>query len=322
VYHASLSLSGILSAVQWKAPDEVLRKRAEGDRPGAALRPCNPRMVYRLGPYQTSADIIEFAVWPPGPHTLKERRLVHVSLSAEVPLEAGASRRAEFLAGVRGELPLLLGVVPFGMIYGTLALSAGLPPSMAQAMSSVVFAGSAQFVIAQLVGGGAPMLVIILTAFIVNVRHSLYSASVAPYLKRLSWPWKGVLAYLLTDEAYAVAITRYIGPATGPYPHWFFLGAGLTLWSSWQVSTAVGIFLGALLPAGGPLEFALPLTFIALVVPALKDRASVVAAVTAGVAVILGGGLPLKLGLVAAALAGIFSGVVVEWAQKRFSGSR
>jgi predicted branched-subunit amino acid permease len=225
-----------------------------------------------------------------------------LSLSTNVELEASVSRRAEFLAGVRAELPLLLGVVPFGMIYGTLARSVGLPVSMAQAMSTVVFAGSAQFVIAQLVGGGAPALVILITAFIVNVRHALYSASMAPYLKRLSWPWKGLLAYLLTDEAYAVAITRYIGAATGPYPHWFFLGAQL--------------------PAGGALEFALPLTFIALVMPALKDRASVAAAVTAGVAVILGGGLPLKLGLVAAALVGIASGVVVEWAQKRPSGSR
>jgi 4-azaleucine resistance transporter AzlC len=250
-----------------------------------------------------------------------------MSLSANIQTEAGpprrdASRRAEFLAGVQAELPLLLGVVPFGMIYGTLALSAGLPAGMAQAMSTVVFAGSAQFVIAQLVGGGAPALVIILTAFIVNVRHSLYSVSMAPYLKRLAWPWKGLLAYLLTDEAYAVVIMRYIGPTAGPYPHWFFLGAGFTLWSSWQMSTAAGIFLGAQLPAGGPLQFALPLTFIALVVPALKDRASLVAAVTAGVAVILGGGLPLKLGLVVAALTGIISGVVVEWAQKRLSGSR
>lgn len=243
-----------------------------------------------------------------------------------LPLETrgsrrAASRQAEFWAGVRAELPLLLGVAPFGMIYGTLAVSAGLPVGTAQAMSAVVFAGSAQFVIAQLVGGGAPAVVILLTAFIVNVRHALYSASLAPYLRRLAWPWKGLLAYLLTDEAYAVVITRYLRPEAGGYPHWFFLGAGLALWSCWQVTTAAGVFLGAQLPGNELLGFALPLTFIALVVPALKDRASVVAAVTAGVAVMLGGGLPLKLGLVTAALVGIGGGVVVEWAQKRFSGS-
>jgi predicted branched-subunit amino acid permease len=175
-------------------------------------------------------------------------------------------------------------------------------------------------VITQLVEGGAPALVIILTAFIVNVRHALYSASIAPYLKALPWPWKGALAYLLTDECYAVVITRYLNPGTGSYPHWYYLGAGLALWSCWQLSTAAGVFLGAQLPATGLLGFALPLTFIALVVPALKDRASVAAAVTAGVAVMLGGGLPLKLGLVVAALLGIGSGVLVEWAQKRRSG--
>ena len=250
-----------------------------------------------------------------------------MSSSADVQSEAGAlprvaSRGAEFLAGVQAVLPLLLGVAPFGVIYGALALGAGLPAGTAQAMSAVVFAGSAQFVIAQLVGGGAPVLVIILTAFIVNVRHSLYSASMAPYLKRLAWPWKIVLSYLLTDEAYAVVITRYMSAATGPYPHWFFLGAGLGLWSCWQVCTAAGIFLGAQLPDAGLLGFALPLTFIALVVPALKDRASVAAAVTAGIMSIVGGDLPLKLGLVAAALVGIAGGVAVEWATKRFSGSR
>ena len=238
-------------------------------------------------------------------------------------MEAGAdSRGREFLKGVQAELPLLLGVAPFGMIYGTLALGAGLSAGMAQAMSSVVFAGSAQFVITQLVGGGAPAFVIIITAFIVNLRHALYSASMAPYLKSLPWRWKGLLSYLLTDEAYAVVITRYTRPSAGPYPHWFFLGAGLALWTCWQISTAAGIFLGAQLPSNGLLGFALPVTFIALVVPALKDRASIAAAVTAGVVVMLGGALPLKLGLVVAALVGIGSGVLVEWLHKRPSGSR
>jgi 4-azaleucine resistance transporter AzlC len=231
-----------------------------------------------------------------------------------------ASRRSEFLAGVRGELPLLLGVVPFGMIYGALALGAGLSAGTSQAMSAVVFAGSAQFVIAQLVNVGAPGAVIVLTAFVVNVRHALYSASVAPYLKPLSWRWKALLAYLLTDEAYAVTIIRLTRPEPSPFPQWFFLGAGLALWTSWQASTAAGIFLGTQIPPGWSLDFTLALTFIALVVPALKDRAAVAAALTAGVVAVAAGGLPFKLGLVAAALAGILVGVGVEWAQKRRSG--
>ena len=86
------------------------------------------------------------------------------------------ARRREFLAGVKAELPILLGVSPFGMIYGVLALSAGLPAALAFAMSWVVFAGSAQFVGAQLIGAGAPGIVILVTTFIVNLRNVLYSA--------------------------------------------------------------------------------------------------------------------------------------------------
>ena len=116
---------------------------------------------------------------------------------------------SEFLSGVKAELPILLGVAPFGMIYGALAVGAGLPVGMAQAMSAIVFAGSAQFIAAQLIGGGAPALVLLLTTFIVNIRHMLYSASIAPYFRPLRPAWKWLLAYLLTDEAFAVAIIHY-----------------------------------------------------------------------------------------------------------------
>src|SRR5512141_2279371 len=118
-------------------------------------------------------------------------------------MENSSSPSSEFWLGVREELPILLGVVPFGMIYGILALSAGLSVADAQAMSSVVFAGSAQFMTANLVIAAAPGIVIILTGFVINLRHALYSASIAPYTKHLPIGWKAVLAYLLTDEAYA-----------------------------------------------------------------------------------------------------------------------
>lgn len=114
--------------------------------------------------------------------------------------------RSEFLHGIRDELPILIGVLPFGMIYGVSAVSAGIPATLAQAMSCIVFAGSAQFVIAQLIRSGTLWLVVILTAFIVNIRHLLYSASLAPYTRKLHPLWKLLLAYLLTDEAYAVTI--------------------------------------------------------------------------------------------------------------------
>ena len=254
---------------------------------------------------------------------------------------------SEFLSGVKAELPILLGVAPFGMIYGALAISAGLPAGMAQAMSAIVFAGSAQFIAAQLIGGGAPALVLLLTTFIVNIRHMLYSASIAPYFRPLRPAWKWFLAYLLTDEAFAVAIIHYQqtenganhgdtedteldpidsqcspclrGEHSGPpdFRHWYFLGAGLALWTTWQTCTAIGILLGARVPPSWSLDFALPLTFIALLAPILRDRPAIAAAVAAGAVGVISAGWPYKLGLVAAALAGIAVGV---WADRHAIG--
>jgi 4-azaleucine resistance transporter AzlC len=229
-------------------------------------------------------------------------------------MENTSTPSREFWLGVREELPILLGVVPFGMIYGILALSAGLSPLDAQAMSSVVFAGSAQFMTANLVIAATPGLVIILTGFVVNLRHALYSASIAPYTRHLPLRWKAILAYLLTDEAYVVSILHYQREGEITYKHWHLLGAGLVLWTSWQISTGVGIFLGAQVPAEWGLDFALPLTFIALVVPGLKDRAGVLTAVVASLAALLFFGLPFKLGLIAAAFVAIAAGL---WSEKK-----
>ncbi len=229
-------------------------------------------------------------------------------------MENTSTPSREFWLGVRHVLPILLGVVPFGMIYGILALSAGLSMLDAQAMSSVVFAGSAQFMITKLLSAATPGLVIILTGFIINLRHALYSASVAPYTKHLSFTWKAILAYLLTDEAYAVGIVHYYEEGDQTYKHWHLFGAGLALWTSWQFSTAVGIFLGAQIPAEWGLDFTLPWTFIALIVPGLKDRASVLTAIVACLAALLFFGLPLKLYLIVSAFVAIAVGL---WSEKK-----
>jgi predicted branched-subunit amino acid permease len=152
----------------------------------------------------------------------------------------------------------------------------------------------------------------VFTVWVINLRHALYSASVASYLQKLPTRWKLALAYLLTDEAYAVTIIHYQEEGDKQYRHWFFLGAGLTLWTTWQLSTAMGIFLGATVPASWSLDFTLALIFIALVVPSLKDRASLGAALSAGVAAIILFSLPLKTGLLVASLIGIVVGMLVE----------
>lgn len=228
-------------------------------------------------------------------------------------------RLKAFGAGVRGVFPLLIGVIPFGMIYGILAIEAGLSPAAAQAMSAIVFAGSSQFVATQLFSMGAPGLMIVMTIAVVNLRHALYSASIAPFIRSLAPLRRFLLAYLLTDEAYAVSILNYhreqlqgAHPAAG---HWYFAGAGLGLWSAWQISTAVGVFLGAVVPDDLPLDFTLPLTFIALVIPALKDRPAIAAALSAGGVAVLAIALPYKLGLILAALVGIGVGMAMEESQ-------
>ena len=217
-----------------------------------------------------------------------------------------------FWAGARAEIPLLIGVFPFGLIYGALAVNAGLSNAAAQMMSSIVFAGSAQFITTQLVHESTPGFVIVLTIAVVNLRHMLYSASLAPYVASLSTRWKALLSYLLTDEAYAPTILHYERKGSIPHAHWFWLGAGCALWTFWQISTALGIFLGAAIPESWSLDFALPLTFIAMLVPVLRDRPAIAAALSAGATALVAFSLPYKLGLIVAALVGILVGTLLE----------
>lgn len=231
---------------------------------------------------------------------------------------AKSSPKTELLKGIKAELPITLGVLPFGIIYGVIAVAAGLSPMQAQAMSAIVFAGSAQFIGAELMGVGTPMSVIWLTTFVVNVRHMLYSAQLGPDLQHLPRRWRYLLAYLLTDEAYAPTAVHYANNSTPiTHKHFYFFGAGMTLWVTWQFSTAVGVFLGAEVPASWSLDFTLALTFIGIVIPVLKDRPHIAAAATAGIVAVLTFGLPYKLGLIAAALSGILIGVLLERRQNQ-----
>lgn len=206
-----------------------------------------------------------------------------------------------------------LGVIPFGMLYGIGALAVGMPVWLAQLSSMLVFAGAAQLVIVQMLGAAAGALPIGLTAVLLNLRHMLYSASVAEHVRHLPRRWRVLLAYLLTDEAYAVAILRYARPA-GPGPdlrHWYFLGCGLTLWGCWQLSTALGIAFGARIPPEWDIDFAVPLTFIALLTLLVKERAGQAAALVAALAALALAALPFRLGLVLAIVLGLLAGAAV-----------
>ncbi len=220
------------------------------------------------------------------------------------------SRR--FLNGFKDVVPLIIGAFPLGVIYGALAMKAGLSGAAAQSMSSLLFAGSAQFLIAQMAATSVPALVMIMAVAVINLRHALYSASVAGYIQHLSSFWKSILAFLLTDEAFVVVITNFEKESATPFKRWYFLGAGLSMWVFWQIATAVGIFLGEIIPASWPLDFALPLSFIAMVVPALRNRSSTGAALAAGIVAILAFSLPYHLSIILAAAVGILVGVLLE----------
>ncbi len=213
---------------------------------------------------------------------------------------------------MRAQLPLLLGVAPFGMAYGAYAVKSGIDTGLAQAMSVIVFAGASQFVGVRLIVEDVPAAVVVLAVVLVNLRHVLYSASLAPYVEQLDRRWRWLLAYLLTDEAYATVIARYRRDGVSPYGHWFFFGAAAALWAIWQLSTALGVFVGAAVPDSWSLDFALPLTFIAILVPTLGQRSALGAAAVAGLVAVLAFRWPYGVGLIAAAAAGMAAGIALD----------
>lgn len=226
------------------------------------------------------------------------------------------NQRNEFLAGVKMCLPVLIGSLPFGLIYGAIATNLHIPVFFAVGMSAIVFAGSSQFIALGLLASGTPLLVIVLTTFIVNFRHAFYSASLATYVKGLSTPWRMILAFLLTDEAYAMTIMNYRernwDRDDSLHYHWYFFGTAITMWLDWVSISIIGIIIGGSIPSSLSLDFMFPLSFIAIIVPALKGRSTILSALLAGVLMIFLGNIPYKLGLVFTVLVGISSGLVFE----------
>jgi 4-azaleucine resistance transporter AzlC len=183
------------------------------------------------------------------------------------------SRLHEFLNGARDTLPLILGAIPFGIIFGTLASAAGLSLWQALGMSLLVFAGSAQFIAVSLLGGGAGMVVLLLTTFVVNLRHALYSATLQPFVRHLPGRWRAPLAFWLTDETFAVVQHRYAARDESAHKHWYFFGSCLAMYTNWQLCTLIGVAFGQAVPnlATWGLDFAMLATFIGIVVPMLRN---------------------------------------------------
>ena len=229
----------------------------------------------------------------------------------EEPKAASAAATA-FVSGVKAIVPVLLALIPFAVAFGATAMGNGLSALEALAMSVFVFAGAAQLAAIPLLSAGASVAIVVLTVLIVNLRLTLYSASLAPHFRRLLVGWKGLLSYLLTDQAYAATITRFDdGETEEPDKRWYFLGVALAIWVTWQAATMLGVFLGAWASEGWSLDFVLLLIFIALALPPIRDRTTA-AALSASVAAVFATALPLNLGLITAALVGVLGGLVAK----------
>ena len=224
------------------------------------------------------------------------------------------TKKEEFFAGVRDTFPLVVGAIPFGIIFGALAVTSGLSAGATMAMSAFVFAGSAQFVASGLVASGAGVFLIVLTTFIVNLRHALYSATLAPHMRALPQRWLLPLGFWLTDESFVVVIRRYTESDNSPLKHWYFLGSALFMYSNWQLCTFLGLRAGQAIPdpASWGLDFAMVVTFIGMLVPIVTSGPLLISVVTAGAAAVLANSLPNRLGIIVASLAGIIAGVAAE----------
>lgn len=218
--------------------------------------------------------------------------------------------------GYRTAIPLMIGVAPFGVVFGALAVNAGLSIVQALGMSVIVLAGSSQFVAAGLIDSNTPILIIIFTTFVINLRHFLYSASLANFLKPLSTGWKALLGYMMVDEVYAVVIIQHRKRELSPGElRWYFFGAGLNLITVWWLTSVIGAALGEskfIEDSTDVLGFTLPLIFTAIVVPLLTTRPMLFAAVVAAASAIVFNPMPHKLGLLIAAAMGIAAGVLSE----------
>ena len=215
------------------------------------------------------------------------------------------------MAGARDTLPILLGVVPFATICGVAAVSVGLTPFEAVGMTFIVYAGASQLAVFQLMGAGSPWFIMVVTAWVINVRFTMYSAALAPHLQKEPLRRAAPFAYMLSDQAFGVTMSRFANemPAN---PALYYYGSAATVWLTWNASATAGALLGRLIPESWGFDFAFPLSFMALMFAALRNRPGVLAILAAGTTAVLSKGLPYNLGLVLAAILGIGAGVLSE----------
>ncbi len=220
----------------------------------------------------------------------------------------------EYWQGVRDGMPFVLVIIPFGAVFGVVATEAGLNLAQVMGFTVLVIAGAAQFVAVQMMVENAPVLIVLAASLAVNLRMAMYSASLAPHLGKISWWKRGMVSYFMVDQAYAASILKYENtPDMLPSQKLaYYMGVVTPICPLWYVSTWAGAVLGTAVPAGLPIDFAVPITFLALIVPMLRSAAHVVAALVSIIGVLVFSFLPFNLGLLIAALLAMMAGAEVE----------
>ena len=216
-----------------------------------------------------------------------------------------------FFKGIIDVSPLMIPVVPFGIIFGVLAIDLGLSPLTTMAMSIIIFGGASQIVFLQLFSAGASSLVILSSVGAVNSRHLLYGAVLSEHASDLKMIWKIVISYFLVDQSFAVT-NKYLKQSSDKDKVFHSFGAGVTCWMIWQTTTLIGIFLGSIIPEELGLSFAVPLTFIALLVDDLRKLLNVIVIIISGLVATFGYEIiPFKAYVIVAAVIGLLTAMIL-----------
>ncbi len=228
-----------------------------------------------------------------------------------------SKKKDNLLKGFYDVSPLLLPVVPFGIIFGAIGIELGFGPYITYATSIIIFSGASQIVFFQLLSNGASSLIAITSSSVVSTRHLLYGAVVAQYLSKLSLMWKIFLSYLLTDQAFAVSQEFFKKNSNDEYKHYHLLGAGLTLWIVWQLTTVIGILLGSIVPEELGLSFTIPLTFLALLINYFRKIDHLIVIFLSGLSSILFYDAPLKSYIILSCVISLFIIFLINKFQKK-----
>ena len=227
---------------------------------------------------------------------------------------AASTPRTAYWRGFCAALPFTIVVGPFGLLFGVVGTEAGLDVAQVMGFTVLVIAGASQFTALQLMQDNAPTLIVIASALAINLRMAMYSASLAPHLGRAPLWQRALIAYMNVDQTYALSHADYeAAPSQSVAAKAaYFFGASTPIIPVWIGASTLGIVVGEAIPPALALDFAVPITFIALITPALRTLAHVAAAVTSIVMAILLGFLPWNLWLLFAGLAAMMVGAEVE----------